>query len=270
MTATLTAVLVASLLGSLHCAGMCGALVAFAVGGAEPRSLGARAVLHVAYHGGRMLTYGVLGGVAGLLGAALDLGASMVGVNRAAAILAGLTMIGVGAVAALRHRGVSLPRWPVPAWMQRILVAGQRAALGLRPLPRALTIGLLTALLPCGWLYAFAVIAAGTGSAVGGAAIMLAFWAGTVPVLASLGVAVQTLTGTVGRRVPMATAMLLVILGLGTVAERFALSGESLVAPVASSPSQDTLQQVEQAGQEVPACCRHRLKAALPADGRGR
>jgi sulfite exporter TauE/SafE len=211
--------------------------------------------LHLAYHGGRMLTYGLLGAVCGLLGGALDLGASMVGLNRAAAVLAGATMIGVGLVAMLRYGGVRLPHWPAPRWLQRVLMAGQRLAVGLRPLPRALTIGLLTALLPCGWLYAFAVIAAGTGSAVWGTAIMLSFWAGTVPVLASLGVAVQTLTGRLGRRIPLATAVLLVLLGLGTVAERFALSGESLVAPVTPSTTAGTRRQIEQAGQTLPPCC---------------
>jgi len=254
--ATLAAVLVASLLGSLHCAGMCGALVAFAVGGAEPHSLPARVFLQLAYHGGRLLTYGLLGAVCGLLGAALDLGASMVGLNRAAAMLAGVTMIGVGVVAVLRYRGIRLPQMPAVPWLHRILMAGQRMAVGLRPLPRAGIIGLLTALLPCGWLYAFAVIAAGTGSAIWGAAIMVAFWAGTVPVLASLGLAVQTLTGTLGRRIPLATAILLVVLGLGTVAERFALSGESMVAPVTTAEPLDAAQQVERAGRTVPPCCR--------------
>jgi sulfite exporter TauE/SafE len=258
MIATLAAVLLASLLGSLHCAGMCGALVAFAVGSTEPRSLLSRIVLQLAYHGGRMVTYALLGAICGLLGAALDLGASIVGLNRAAAVLAGVTMIGVGVVAVLRYRGVRLPSWSVPGWLQRTLSAGQRLAVGLRPLPRALTIGLLTALLPCGWLYAFAVIAAGTGSAAWGAAIMVAFWVGTVPVLASLGAAVQTLTGTLGRRVPLATAILLVVLGLGTVVERFALSGESFITPAVTNEELDTLQQIDAASQTTPPCCQRK------------
>ena len=47
------AVLGASLLGSLHCAGMCGGLVAFAAGAGAEGPRRARFARHVAYHGGR-------------------------------------------------------------------------------------------------------------------------------------------------------------------------------------------------------------------------
>ena len=165
--AALIAVLLASLFGSLHCAGMCGPLVAFAVGTPETRSYAQRAVLQIAYHGGRLATYALVGAICGVLGAALDLGGSLLGLQRVAAVLAGAMMIAVGVLALLRYRGVTLPHVGLPAFLQRLVVVGQRAAVGLRPLPRALAIGLLTALLPCGWLYAFAIIAAGAGSAAG-------------------------------------------------------------------------------------------------------
>jgi sulfite exporter TauE/SafE len=67
-------VLLASLLGSLHCAGMCGPLVAVALGDTRVRSYGGRAVLHGAYHGARLLTYSAAGLVCGLLGAGLNWG----------------------------------------------------------------------------------------------------------------------------------------------------------------------------------------------------
>jgi len=58
--ATLTTVLLVSLFGSVHCAGMCGPLVAFAVGATEKQSLASRVMLHVAYHGGRLMTVPIL------------------------------------------------------------------------------------------------------------------------------------------------------------------------------------------------------------------
>ncbi|RMF85708.1 MAG: sulfite exporter TauE/SafE family protein, partial [Planctomycetota bacterium] len=91
MTALIAAVFVASLLGSLHCAGMCGPFVAFAVGADAGRTGGAWR--HVAYHGGRLVTYSLLGVAAGALGAALDLGGAWVGVQRTAAIVAGAIMV---------------------------------------------------------------------------------------------------------------------------------------------------------------------------------
>ncbi len=254
MTA-LIAVLLASLFGSLHCAGMCGALVAFAVGATETQSALSRASLHIAYHGGRMVTYALVGAACGLLGAALDVGGAMLGLNRVAAVLAGGMMIAVGIVAIIRYLGVRVPHPPVPGFLQRTLAVGQRAAVGLRPLPRALTIGLLTAFLPCGWLYAFAIIAAGTGGALMGAAVMTAFWLGTVPILVSLGVGVQALTGTLGRRIPLATAIVIVMLGLYTVGQRAATPVAAFESTVEALGGGDTMDQVEAAQQVEPPCC---------------
>ena len=255
--AMLLAVLSASLFGSLHCAGMCGALVAFAVGDTERHSLASRAMLHVAYHGGRLVSYAIIGALCGLLGAALDLGGALVGLNRVAAILAGAMMIGVGIAVILRYAGWRIPQSHGPAFLGRIVMVGRRAAMGFRPLPRALAIGLLTALLPCGWLYAFAIIATGAGSAAWGAAVMVAFWAGTVPVLVSLGVGVQTLTGTLGRRIPLITAVFIVLLGLYTLAGRTTIDARTFQKRDPTASSTDTLEQIDEVGHSKPPCCQH-------------
>ena len=134
----------------------------------------------------------------------IDLGGSLIGLNRLAAVLAGAMMVGVGFLAIAKYSGMRMPRFSLPGPLNRGIQFGRKAAFGLRPGNRALVIGLLTALLPCGWLYAFAIVAARTGSILFGAAVMAAFWLGTVPILASLGVGVQTLTGTLGRRIPAA------------------------------------------------------------------
>jgi sulfite exporter TauE/SafE len=81
-------VLIASVLGSLHCAGMCGGLMLFAIGSDGQTSKRTKARLQAGYHGGRMLTYTILGVVAGSIGAALDLTGGFVGVQRVAAVLA--------------------------------------------------------------------------------------------------------------------------------------------------------------------------------------
>lgn len=253
--ATLAAVLAASLLGSLHCAGMCGALVAFAVGDPAVTSRRGRASLHAAYHGGRLASYAVLGASCGLVGAAVDLGGSMVGLNRLAAVVAGAMMVAVGGVALAHYRGFRL-KWPAAAGkFGRLIVLAQRTALGLRPFPRALVIGLLTALLPCGWLYAFAIVAAGTGSAPWGGAVMAAFWVGTVPVLAFVGLGAQTLSATLGRRVPLVTAIVLVVLGLVTILGRSTLDVRAMELPAAAA-NDDPAHQVETIRHTPPPCCR--------------
>lgn len=214
------AVLAASLVGSPHCAGMCGPFACFYAGGQPVPAGRSRAALHAAYNGGRLLSYVVLGALAGLLGAGLDGAGRLGGISRLAAVAAGALMVGWGLARLATLHGVRLLPGSGPAaprrWLAR-LVQAQRAR---PPVARALATGLLTTLLPCGWLYAFVVTAAGTGSASGGALVMLAFWVGTLPVLVAVGAGAQRLAGPFARRLPAASAAALVVLGLLTMGGR--------------------------------------------------
>jgi len=228
VAALVATVLVSSLLGSLHCAGMCGGLVAFYAGADRSRGL-ARLGPHLAYNLGRLVTYAALGGVSGAAGAALDRAGALAGIARAASIVAGAAMVAWGTVLLLQARGVRVPAMGVPRGLSA-LVAGRLAALADRPpTARALALGLLSTLLPCGWLYAFAVLAAGTGTVLGGAAVMTAFWAGTLPVLGALAAGVQFLAGPLRRHLPVLTSVALIAVGL------FALAGRAL--PALAAPS---------------------------------
>lgn len=215
--ATLSAVLLASLAGSPHCAGMCGVFVAMACG--THRDAGRRAHLRAqcAYHGGRLAGYGALGALAGALGGAIDMGARATGVQHAAAILAATTMLVVGGAWLLREAGVRVAHVPTPQFVRRAFRAGIARADRFGPVGRALAIGLLTALLPCGWLWAFAIIAAGTASPVWGAVVMAAFWVGTVPILAAFGLGAGTLRSRLGPRLRTVAAMTMIAIAGFTV-----------------------------------------------------
>jgi len=234
-------VLVASLVGSLHCAGMCGVFVAMAVGAGDRVS---RARLQALYHGGRLVGYTTLGVIAGSIGRAVDIGASEIGLHHAAAIAAAVSVLLVAAVHAAAQLGVRVPRAPAPPLARRLFAGGARAAQRLSPSGRALTIGLLTALLPCGWLYAFALIAAGAASPISGGLVMAAFWVGTVPVLALIGAGAGTLRRRMGVRARVAATLLVGVLGAGVllrgvnadlsgVREAMQVSGETSAADVA-------------------------------------
>jgi hypothetical protein len=213
------AILAASLLGSLHCVGMCGAFVAVATMDPSARAPAAW-VLHAAYHGGRLVTYLVLGALAGLLGQALDFGGDLAGLPKAAAVASGSIMILFGATQALRVLGVRLPRLPLPPGVSFLVERGHRLLHARGPITRAVGIGLLTTLLPCGWLYAFAATAAGSADPVKAVGVMAAFWLGTLPALAAVGAGLQRLTGSARRHMPLATAVLLVVVGVTTVVVR--------------------------------------------------
>lgn len=227
MFALVMAVLAASALGSFHCAGMCGAFVAIAVsatGEHETHSrLNSRAALNTFYNLGRLITYCILGSLAGLLGSAIDLGGIAVGVQRAAMSAAGALLILFGISLLLRLAGVALPKPAAPAFIKKPLLSLHRAAFTLPPVARALAIGMLTTLLPCGWLYAFAITAAGTAHPANAALVMAVFWLGTLPVMAFVGAGVATLAIPLKKRLPVLTALALVAVGLHAVLGRLAM-----------------------------------------------
>jgi sulfite exporter TauE/SafE len=81
------------------------------------------------------------------------------------------------------------------------------------PATRGLATGLLTTLLPCGWLYVFVATAGGTGHVVDAMAVMFFFWLGTLPMMVTLGLGAQRLFGTFQRRLPLVSAGAAVVLG---------------------------------------------------------
>lgn len=217
MTALVLSILAASLLGSVHCAAMCGGFACFFSG---ERTAGPAWMAHAAYHGARLVGYLALGAAAGLAGAGFDLAGRMAGLQRPAAIAAGAVMILWGGASLAAAAGIGRAVTAAPG-ATRFLSRRIAALTGKPPLLRALGIGLLTALLPCGWLYVFVATAAGTGSPQGGALAMAAFWVGTVPALAGVGLLAQKAIGPLRARLPVVTAAALLVLGVLTVAGRF-------------------------------------------------
>ncbi len=214
-------VLAGALAGSPHCAGMCGGFVCFYAGADAPRAPSWRA--HAAYNGGRLLSYATLGTVAALIGARLDRLGALAGVSRAAALVAGALMILWGGVSLARVAGV---RWfagdaRAASTGGAILARALRAVRARSAVARAFAMGLLTTLLPCGFLYAFVAIAAGTADVLSGALVMAAFWLGTVPVMWGLGTVAQRVLVPLRRRAPLATAGVLIAFGLLTMAGKF-------------------------------------------------
>lgn len=237
-------VFVASVAGSVHCVGMCGPFVALTSLGRRKtrRPLGPMA----AYNLGRGVAYAGIGALAGAVGMAIDTGGVLAGVQRAATTLAGLSMIVIGSVWLLDlvggARSLNRTRSTIGGAIAKRLRAGFESSRGLSPIQRAATLGMLTSLMPCGWLYAFAITAAGTGSPVRGAALMTAFWAGNVPILALLGTGVHRLSPLVRRRLPLVMASLVLAVGVFTVVRRSAIVPQPPPPPANDVSSHDVPQ----------------------------
>lgn len=251
-------VLGSSLLGSAHCAGMCGGLALAAIGPDD----GARAPRQVGYHGGRLVSYAALGVVAGLVGQVVDDAGVLVGVQRVAAVVAGVMIALFGLATVLRALGVRVPSAGVP---RPLIVAAQRVhvwTLRLPPKHRGVPIGLATPLLPCGWLYAFAAIAAASASPWLGALIMGAFWLGTVPavVLASNGA--RLAFARLGRGAPVAAGLAMIAVGVhaavarGGAAERAMSEVRGVQVGMAPASVEELGARAAQEMDELPPCCR--------------
>lgn len=180
------------LIGSLtHCTGMCGPFVLSQVAArmesvpvermSEFHRLTGAAL--VPYHLGRATTYAALGAVAaataGLVGGGFRLAAA------ALLLLAALFLLGM---AVPRLKQIFSTETSGEGWWGRMI--GRRA----RPLfatptgVRGYALGVMLGFIPCGLLYAALAAAAAAGNAVAGALAMLAFAAGTVPILFAIGV----------------------------------------------------------------------------------
>jgi sulfite exporter TauE/SafE len=214
----LVAVLAASLVGSPHCAGMCGPFVCFYAAG--PRTT---LRSHAAYNLGRLASYVLLGALAGALGARLNAAGELAGVSRTAAIASGTLMVAWGLSQIAGSWGLRIPNVGAPPALQRAFGAVLQRLRERPQAVRAAATGLLTTLLPCGWLYAFVATAAGSGSAATGMLVMATFWVGTLPALLAVGAGVQHLAGPLARRLPAISAAVLVALGLLSISGRLSI-----------------------------------------------
>lgn len=229
MTGSALGILAASLLGSVHCAAMCGGFVCFYAGSANPTRGTVPMRAHAAYNVGRLVSYLFLGAVAGAIGSGVTQLGVLAGLANAATIVAGVLMIGWAVSTIAAERGVSLGAPAVPAGWQRLLGGVLRRVAEQPVAVRAATTGLATTLLPCGWLYVFVAAAAGTGNVRDATLVMAMFWLGTVPALVAVGVGAQRVFGPLRNRLPTLGALTVLAIGVLAITGRLALSAGTAV-----------------------------------------
>ncbi|HIG73213.1 MAG TPA: sulfite exporter TauE/SafE family protein [Bacteroidetes bacterium] len=202
------------LLGSGHCAGMCGPIVLAA---AQRHRSAAELQAHQAvYHIGKALSYAALGALAGALAglAGTGLGAILDGGQKVLGIVLGALLIGLGIVLLLGKR---LPEGG--GWAFKVPVVGGlfQRLIRERSLAASLGLGVLNGFLPCGLVYAALAVAATTGSAWEGALTMAAFGFGTGPALVLIGTLGYAAKPAWRSRMQRAAGLLLLLAGLPTL-----------------------------------------------------
>ncbi len=169
------------IIGSAHCAGMCGPIaLALPLRG---DNWTARAFGGILYNTGRVITYVLLGAIFGLLGQSLRMG----GFQQWSSIIIGILMIAF-VVAPLMFKKMPSMNNVFSGYSHRLL--GSFRKLFQRGSHSSLfTIGLLNGILPCGLVYVAIAGALNTGSVVYGMMYMALFGAGTIPVMLGISLA---------------------------------------------------------------------------------
>lgn len=230
--AILLSALVLGLMGSFHCAGMCGPI-------AIALPLHGNTVLQKVFGGalyntGRTITYGIMGAIFGLLGQ----GIQMIGFQQKISVIMGALMIISVLFPKLFKNQYNLEK------SSFALVGKLKKTIGqlftIRSFSSLFFIGMLNGLLPCGLVYMAIAGAIGTGSVAEGTLYMILFGLGTIPMLITISFAGNLMGVAVRNKINKLIPVLVVIVGL-----LFILRGLSLGIPYLSPPKQKIEQKFE-------------------------
>ena len=209
-TVNLLTIATIAFLGSFgHCVGMCGGIVvaysSIKLGG-EP-SKGYQAAAHLLYSLGRVTTYTTLGAIFGYIGGVITFNNIANGVLLIVAgiamVLAGLSLLGKIKFLTIIEHSFSSSGFYKDAF---------KKILNSKSLFSFYLLGLLNGLLPCGFVYFFAIAAASTASPLYGALVMFIFGIGTIPAMFGLGFLTSLASSSSFRNMMMSLSSIAVIL----------------------------------------------------------
>ena len=194
------------LLGSLHCVGMCGP-IAFMLPVDRSNSIKKVGQISI-YHIGRLLSYGLLGLIFGLVGKGLYL----FGLQQQLSIVIGLLMI---LIVVLPYKTFNKYNFSKPLYKLISKVkSGLGQALKKKTADTFLTIGFLNGFLPCGLVYMAVFGSMASASAFAGSIYMILFGLGTVPLMTSAIYLGKFLNSRVKQRIQKAIPVFVVIIGV--------------------------------------------------------
>ena len=209
-TVNILTIISIAFLGSFgHCIGMCGGIVvAYSTIKIEPKSSKvSQTFAHLLYNFGRVLTYTLLGAIFGFLGGVVLFSNTANGVllifAGLAMILAGLSLMGkIKFLTLIEHSFSSSSLYKNT--FKKVLNSKSNVSFFL--------LGMLNGLLPCGFVYFFAITAASTADPLWGALVMAIFGLSTVPAMFGVGFLASLASATSFRNMMMSLSSVAVIL----------------------------------------------------------
>ncbi|MDO4777876.1 MAG: sulfite exporter TauE/SafE family protein [Cardiobacteriaceae bacterium] len=211
MTQTLTALLLTALAtglaGSAHCIGMCGGIGAGLGLGNRQRHL----ILY--HHGGRILSYSLLGLILGLILPLLGLRPALPQHALALRVLTAIIILATGIFLLFNLQPLRrLEKHAYRLW--RPIAALTRHFIPARTASDAFILGLLWGLLPCGLIYSALALALSTAQPLAAALVMFTFGIGTLPAMLALSYFSSTFSAFLNRRI---LALIIIASGIWTL-----------------------------------------------------
>ncbi|WP_321778075.1 sulfite exporter TauE/SafE family protein [Sulfurimonas sp.] len=209
-TVNLLTIISIAFLGSFgHCIGMCGGIVlAYSTIKIEPQSSKVtKSVAHLLYSFGRVFTYSILGAIFGAIGGVVTFSNNA---NGALLIFAGIAMVLAGLSLMGKIKFLTLIEHSFSS--SSIYKNAFKSVLNSKSNLSFFLLGMLNGLLPCGFVYFFAITAASTASPVYGALVMVVFGVSTIPAMFGLGFLTSLTSATSFRKMMMSLASIAVII----------------------------------------------------------
>ena len=212
---TYLSVFMLGLFSAPHCAGMCGGIVAALGTGAASQNLYHALQSSVTYNLGRVTMYILLGALLGILGMTFQQYIPVIG--AVLRIVSAILLVCMGCYIAGWWLG--LRRFESLAYRLLRPLQGIRPAN--RPWPgpvKEFLTGIVWGCLPCGLVYTMLTLAVTTGSLQQGAATMLVFGLGTMPILLLTGTLADRMMLIVRQKaVRSVMGLLIIVFGLWTL-----------------------------------------------------
>lgn len=236
------------LIGSLHCAGMCGPIALNLP--LRGNTIVERLISGILYNLGRTLMYGIMGAVFGSVGKGLFL----LGIQQWVSIIMGTVMI-LTVITPFIFKKFNYFKFD---FFTKYLSAAIQKLFKIRSYKGLFFIGMLNSLLPCGLVYVAIIGAIATGNIYYGSLYLILFGLGTLPMMLSISLVGNFITFRVRNRLNRLIPYLVVFIGALFIMRGLCLgipyispyeeNLENTINPKQTEVTQDTI-------QNTGSCC---------------
>jgi sulfite exporter TauE/SafE len=192
------------LIGSLHCAGMCGPIALNLP--LRGRTFAERLLSGILYNLGRTFMYGIMGAIFGYIGQGL----MMLGFQRWVSIAMGILLI-ISVLAPFVFKKIHFKQFDLFTGFIRTAI---QKLFTLHSYKGLFMIGMLNSLLPCGLVYMAIIGAIASGNVYYGSLYLIFFGLGTLPLMLAISLIGNAITISLRNRINKFIPYLVVLIGL--------------------------------------------------------